>query len=220
MVRSKEDDLLKLAAQAGKEGDSGSQDGISEPRFLSGTGRRGINQQGDDPGFETRVQKPAGPTAARTEKAAEKEPAKKAAPRPRGSAAERTIEEVSEALQERADEFFAVVSLMFPVTGVYGAENSDKAIRALLKIGKRRPKLLTVLMKAADGADGFEIGRIVLGLVMAVQVDMQRIPADALPARITGVTAVVEKYFTDDEVQVNPNVTEQATNAARFQPVS
>jgi hypothetical protein len=111
----------------------------------------------------------------------------------------------------------AVLSMAMPVTGTYGVENSEKTVKALISIAKRRPKLLKVLSRAADGADGLEIGRYLAGLAVAVQVDMQRIPYDSMPAKATGVTAIVEKFFLD-ESQPNENVTEQVTHA-RFQPV-
>ena len=213
MVRptAKEDDLFALAAKGGTP-EADKEEGVSlKPVFL-GAGPRGINEPGDpnDLGFETRVKAPG---------KAEKKPADKGPGRPRGNATERSMAEIQDAIQEKFDEAFAVISIGLPVTGTYGVENSEKAVKALMSIAKRRPKLLGVLMKVADGADGIDIGRYFLGVVVALQVDMQRLPADSLPARVTGVTAVVEKYFTDDEDIPNPNVTEQVTHA-RFQPVS
>lgn len=220
MVRTaKEDDLFKLAAQAGKEDDP-AQEGLSlQPIFLGPESGR------VDEGFETRVKPPSGSPASGKNTSGNstsgKTAEKKTVGRPRGSATERSIGEVQDAIQQKFDEAFAVVSIGLPVTGTYGVENSEKAVKALISIAKRRPKLLKALLRVADGADGIEIGRYILGVGVALQVDMGRIPPDALPARVTGVTEVVNKYFIDTEggEHVNANVTEQATSA-RFQPVS
>lgn len=227
MAVKAEDDLFALAAQGGTE-ETGKETGLSVgPIFLEPESeeRRGINQRGDDPGFETRVKAPSGVSSRRkvTGGSGEtgKDAPKKAVGRPRGSATERSIEEISSALEQKFAEFFGYISLGLPVTGVYGTENSDKAVKALISIGKRRPAVMKVLMKMADGADGMDIGKFAMGLVVAVQVDMQRIQGDVLIARATGVTAVIEKYFIDEEQPVNQNVTGQATYATtRFQPVS
>lgn len=217
--KAEEDDLFKLAAQAGGKG-SAEKTGVSVSTiFLEPEPERpGINQQGDDPGFETRVKAPRGRPRKTTESAADE---KKTVTRPRGNAVERTTQEISDALQQKADEFFAVVSLGLPVTGTYGVENSQKAVKALMAIAKRRPGLMKVLSKAADAADGMELARYVAGIGVALQVDLQRIPPDMLIARATGVTAIVEKYFMEDSDPQNPNVMEQMTHASpRFQPVS
>jgi len=214
MVRSAGKDDEDLFALAAKGGSTDAKEGLPVGTVLLGSrpGQRQINQEGDDPGFETRVKPPTKTTESKT--------APKTPGRPKGNASERSIAEIQDAIQQKFDEAFAVLSIGMPVTGTYGVENSDKAVKALISIAKRRPKLLVALSKVADGADGIEIGRYALGLAVAVQVDLQRIPHDALPARVTGVTAVVEKYFVNDETQDNPNVTEQVTNVPRFQPVS
>lgn len=219
-----EDDLFALAAQAGRS-EAEAQTGLSVGTiFLEPEpDRRQINQKGDDPGFETRVRPPKASSRTRAQKpdSAEQAPAKKPVGRPRGTSSERTTQEVSDALQQKADELFAVISLGLPVTGTYGVENSDKAVKALMAIAKRRPKLLKALMRVADGADGMDLGRYVLGIGVALQVDMGRIQPDMLIARATGVTEIVEKYFVRDHAVQNPNVTEQVTHVGpRFSPVS
>jgi hypothetical protein len=224
MVRKAEDDLYALAAKAGTEAEASTQAGVSVGTiFLEPEpGQRLINEKGDDPGFETRVRPPKTSGRSRTQKADSGDaPAKKAVGRPRGSSAERSSQEISDALQQKADEFFAVISIGLPVTGTYGVENSEKSIKALMAIAKRRPGLMKALMRVADGADGLDLGRTVLGLGVALQVDLGRIPADMLIARATGVTAVVEKYFADDTSPQNENVTTQVTHASpRFTPIS
>lgn len=212
-----EDDLFQLAAKAGKE--ESAENGISLDAIFLGPEQRGINQEGDDPGFETRVKPPA--RRGRPRKTDDAEAPKKPVGRPKGSASERTAAEIAEALQSKFDEFFAVISIGMPVTGVYGVENSEKAVKALMSIGKRRPKLMHALMRVADGADGIDVGRYVLGLIFAVQVDMQRLPFDSLPARVTGVTAIVEKHFMNDgSSPENPGMTKQETTSGRFTPVT
>jgi hypothetical protein len=220
MVRKAEDDLYALAAKAGTEAEASTKAGVSvgtiflEPE----SGQRPINEKGDDPGFETRVKPPRG----RPRKTADTKPDE---PKPRGrpsrTAVERSSQEIADALQQKADEFFAVISIGLPVTGTYGVENSEKSIKALMAIAKRRPGLMKALMRVADGADGLDLGRTVLGLGVALQVDLGRIPADMLIARATGVTAIVEKYFADNDGPQNENVTTQVTHASpRFTPVS
>jgi len=213
MVRAaakEEDDLFALAA---KGGSAEAKEGLPVGTVLLGSGPRGITEPGDpnDQGFETRVKAPT---------KADSKPGPKPSARGKGSASERSIAEIQDAIQEKFDEALAVLSIGMPITGTYGVENSEKAVKALISIAKRRPKLLTALSKVADGADGIEIGRYLLGLAVAVQVDLQRIPADSLPAQFTGVTAVVRKYFMEEPEEGNPNVTEQVTTSGRFQPVS
>lgn len=214
MVRAaKEDDLYSLAAQAGKEDDP-KEEGVSlKPVFLGPQSGR------IDEGFETRVKAPdrtAQKTSARkTETAAEK----KGPGRPRGSTTERAAADIAETLEEKFALIFGLLTSALPVTGTYGVENSGKAVKSLLDIGKRRPAVMRALMKIADGADGLEIGKFALGLAVALQVDMGRMLGDALPARATGVTEVIEKYFMEDSGENdNPSVVNQVTHA-RFQPV-
>lgn len=211
-----EDDLFKLAAQAGKEGSPEAKDGISlDPIFLGpeagGVNRPNINQKGDDPGFETRVKTPG--------RRATKSDDKPAPKRPRGSAQERTIEEVAEAVENKFNQFGMYLTLGLPVTGTYMVERSPEAVKALISIGKRRPKVMQMLYRFADGADGIDIAQYIAGIAVAVQVDMGRVPADMILARATGVTAVVEKYFMQEEEPQNANVTQQPT-VGRFQTIS
>lgn len=222
MVRAagKDEDLLALAAQAGKEADT--QAGISlQPIFL-GPDRPGINQQGDDPGFDTRVKAPAGRPVSKGSKTTSDTNAsgKKPVGRPRGNAQERTVEEIAEAIEKKFNQFGAYLTIGLPVTGTYMVENSDQAVKALISIGKRRPKVMSALAKIADGGDGLDIAQYIAGIAVATQVDLGRVPADMILAKATGVTAVVEKYFVQEDDPANPNVTEQPTHAtARFQTV-
>jgi hypothetical protein len=101
---------------------------------------------------------------------------------------------------------FLALTAVAPVTGTYGAENTPKAIKALLSIGKRRPAVMKALVKFADGADSMEIAQFGIGLVVALQVDLQRVAPDSLPARVFGVTAVMDKYFVDDTQTDSPNL--------------
>lgn len=221
MVRAKgEADLFELAQAAGKEGISPSKEGIPEFRILPGSESRGINQDGDDPGFETRVRSPqSGTRASNKTTDSKKSDTGKTPGRPRGSAQERTLSDIADTLEEKFTVIFTLLAVPLPVTGTYGVENAPKAVRALLSIAKRRPLVMKALMTVADGADGLEIGAFAAGLAVAVQVDMQRIQPDSLPARATGVTAVVEKYFMEEPPVQNPGMTKQESNAARFQPI-
>lgn len=216
---SKEDDLSALAAQAG---DPGPEAGIPFGTIFLGPEERGIDQAGD-PGFKTRVKPPAAKPAAKTtasKTTASKPPAAKTTgTMPRGSAVEKSAADIAETLEEKFALLFGMVTSALPVTGTYGVENSPKAVRALIDIGKRRPAVMRALTKIADGADGMEIGKFVMGIAVAVQVDMQKMNGDELLARSVGVTEVLEKYFVDpNQPTPNDNVTEQVTYA-RFQPV-
>jgi hypothetical protein len=201
---SKEDDLFALAEKGGPDAKEGLPVGTV---LLGSDGLRGIDEKGD-PGFKTRVKAPDDKTAAK--------PA--AAKLPRGSAAEKTAADIAENLEEKFAVIFSLLTNALPVTGVYGVENSPKAVRALMDIGKRRPVVMRVLMKIADGADGMEIGKFLAGLAIAVQVDLGKMQGDELFAKTVGVTEVLEKYFLNTEEAPNENVTVQATHA-RFQPV-
>lgn len=221
MVRAtgKEDDLLALAAQAGKEDNS--ETGLFQQPIFLGSERPGITQTGDDPGFETRVKSPRTPGVSRTAKSKETgETAKKPVGRPRGNAQERTVEEISDAIEKKFSQFGAYLTIGLPVTGTYMVENSDQAVKALISIGKRRPKVMAALAKIADGGDGLDIAQYIAGIAVATQVDLGRVPPDMILAKATGVTAIVEKYFVQEDDPSNPNVTEQRTHAtSRFQTV-
>src|SRR2546426_1140814 len=69
------------------------------------------------------------------------------------------------------------------------------SVNALIDIGKRRPAVMKALLRMVDANSGLEIGKYVGGIAIAFQVDMGRIAPDALPAKITGVSAVVEEHF-------------------------
>jgi hypothetical protein len=97
-----------------------------------------------------------------------------------------------------------------PVTSVYLAENSPRAVAALVNIGKRRPGLLKHLAKVADGIDGVEVGKFLLGTLTALQVDFGRLQPDAMPARVFGVTQIIEEHFGNPEERPNPAVMFQA----------
>lgn len=153
----------------------------------------------DPPTFETRV-KSDGDKSKKTEK----EPPKRA-----GTASERQLAEIAEGITEKADQVAVIIAGITPVTSVYLAENSPRAITALVAIAKRRPGMLKALSKVADGVDAIEVGKFVLGILTALQVDFGRIPADSLPARVTGVTAVVDEHLSPEGAP-NPAVMFQA----------
>lgn len=116
---------------------------------------------------------------------------------------------------------FGLLSGVVPVTATYGTENAPKAITALLDIGKRRPAVMKALLKIADGADTLELGKFLLGIIVALQVDFGKLNGDEIQAKAFGVTAVLDKYFRNPEHPDNQNVTEQVTNGgSRFSPVA
>lgn len=207
-VKATEDDLFALAAQGGT---SEAETGLPDGRIFQGP-----DGQVKDPGFETRVKAPSS-----KEKPAEKETPKERAKLPRGTQVEKQAADIGETLEEKLAIIFGLLSGVAPITSTYGVENSPKAIRALLDIGKRRPAVMRALMTVANGADGLEIGKFVLGIVVALQVDFGKLQGNELPARVFGVTEIIEQFFIDENAPVqNPNVTGQATNGPRFQPVS
>jgi hypothetical protein len=141
----------------------------------------------------------------------------------RGTADERKLDELSGALEEKFAEFFGLLTFALPVTGVYGVENSDKATRALISIAKRRPKVMKALEHVADGVDALELGRFVVGVTLAVQVDFGRIPGDTLACEALGVTDAIRIMEAEDREQSeeNPNVMVMPERArVRFQPVN
>lgn len=207
-AKASEEDLFALAAQAGG---TGAQAGFPDGRFLQGTGGEAGGLK--DPGFETRVRPPADG----------KKPEPKATPKmPRGSAAEKTAADIADTLEDKFTVFFTMMAGVAPVTSVYGVENSPKAIKALLDIGKRRPTVMKALTKIADGADGMQLGVFAAGIVASLGVDFGRLQGDELFPRSVGVTEILEKHFKnpDYEESANPNVTEQTTHAKRFAPLA
>jgi len=141
---------------------------------------------------------------------------------PRGSAAEKTAADIAVTLEDKFTVILAMVSPVAPVTAVYGTENAPKAIKALLDIGKRRPAVMKALLKIADGADGMELGRFAMGMIVALGVDMGRFTGDEVLPKALGVHEIMEKYFLNPEYEesANPNVTEQTTHAKRFAPLA
>lgn len=210
MAGKAEDDLFKLAAQAG------SGDTEAEDRFPDEGIFRSAREVKAAPGFETRVKDPT----VKPDKA--EKPKADRAKMPRGSQVEKTAADIAETLEEKFATIFGLLSGIAPVTGTYGAENSGKAVRALLDIGKRRPSVMKAIVKIADGADGLELGKFALGLVAAFQVDTGRMDAGHLVARSTGVTDIVEKYFMGPAEPADNSATpSQAVNsAAIFEPIS
>lgn len=150
-------------------------------------------------------------------------PPKKSRPerpaRARSTASERQLAEVGEQLEEKITIIFGLASGIAPVTSVYATENSDKAIRALLAIAKRRPKVLAALTKIADGADALEISKFVIGLVIAIQVDTNRLKGDELPARLFGVTEIIEQHFIDADVAEHQNANVVPVVNSAYTPV-
>jgi hypothetical protein len=211
MAGKAEDDLFKLAEEAGGS-DSEAQDRFPDEGIF-----RPSREVKDAPGFETRVKDPTAKPSDKSEK-----PKTTRARMPRGSQTEKQAADIAETLEEKFSIIFGLVSGVAPVTGVYGTENSGKAVRALLDIGKRRPSVMKAITKIADGADGLELGKFLVGLVVALQVDMGRMDAGTLPARATGVTEIVEKYFMSPaDAPENPMMPTQVVNsAAVFEPIS
>lgn len=158
--------------------------------------------------FKTRVS---------TEKGSGK-PAKEKTPKPapaRGTATERQVAEIGEALEEKAGQLAAVMSGVLPVTAVYMGERSPQAIQALLSIAKKNPKILAGLRKAAVGIDVLELGQFLVGIAVAMQVDMGRLKGHEMIAQSMGVTAILDEYFSEGPgEEFNPAVTVQAPNFA------
>jgi hypothetical protein len=141
---------------------------------------------------------------------------------PRGSQPEKVAADIAETLEEKFTLIFGTMAGALPVTSVYGVENSPKAVRALLDIGKRRPMVMRALVKIADGADGLEVGKFIGGIAMAVQVDLGRVDGNSMPAHVFGVTEILEKFFVEQEADPNnPSVTKQdVQDAPRFSTIS
>jgi hypothetical protein len=152
------------------------------------------------------------PLVEETPKRGPKPKQEKAARPLRGTASERQLAEIGEALEEKMAGVGALLSGIAPVTSVYAVERSPRAIAALLSIAKRRPKVLAALSKAADGVDVLEIAQFAAGLVVAMQVDAGRLKGNELPAQALGVTGILEEFFTEPQEQnmTNPAVMTQA----------
>lgn len=122
------------------------------------------------------------------------------------TASERELAALGEQLEEKISVVFGLSAGIAPVTSVYAIENQDKAIRALLGIAKRRPAVLKALSKVADGADALEIGRFLLGILVCIQVDTQRLRGDEIQCRAFGVTEVLERHFVAQDAEPQPGV--------------
>jgi hypothetical protein len=80
---------------------------------------------------------------------------------------------------------------------------------------------MKALVAFANGADGMEVGKFILGILVAIQVDFGRLNGDELPARAFGVTQIIVDHFSDDVPSApNPNVMGQMADGQRFTPVS
>lgn len=209
MAATRRERLAALSGQSGREAESGREadkreagatEDNSEGGFpfavLQGSGH-GV----DTPVFESRIKTP--------EEKPKPEKSEKPTPKRAGTATERQLEEIRESLQDKTDELAIVIAGITPVTSVYLAENGPLALNALLNIAKRRPAMLKVLSKAADGIDAMTVGKFALGFLTALQVDFGRLQPDSMPARVTGVTAVIEEHLSPED-KPNPAVTFQA----------
>lgn len=116
----------------------------------------------------------------------------------RNTAGERQAAEIGDALYDKMVTFFAMLSGFLPVTSVYAVENSERAINALVNIGKRNPKVLAILAKTANGVDALELGKFVIGILVCLQVDTGRAQGDELIARAMGVTAIIDEHFGEN----------------------
>lgn len=136
-----------------------------------------------------------------------------------GSAAEKRIQKLTAELQDQTDMLAGIMSLRLPVTAVYTAENSPKAIEALMNIARKRPKMLDALEKASDSFDAISIGKFAIGMGVAFQIDTGRLAPDSFPAVATGVTKTFMENFTD-EGDTNQNVMSmpEPKHAVRFEP--
>lgn len=143
-----------------------------------------VDSPEDDP-IETRVRKP------RERKTTTR----------RSTKDERAVGDIAEKLQEQFDLLFTALTAIKPVTGTYALANSEKAVTALLDIAKKRPKFMAVLSKFADGFNGLDVATYVIGILIALQVDAGTLDAQSVPARLTGVSKIVDEYFSDEPTE-------------------
>lgn len=149
-----------------------------------------------------------------------KEAKKENEPKRRGTAQERSLQQLAEEIETQLDTVFGLISTMMPVTGVYAVKNSEKAVKAFIEIAKNRPAVLKALSKVADGANAVTIGQYILGIMVCIQVDSGRIKPDSVPAQVLGVTAVVDEFFAEEKPSdINPNVVVMDVPHGRFSPV-
>lgn len=214
MANSRTEELARIAAEAGEDGPGGDSgpfkefttEGPSIGRILQGP----VKVTPPEDAIPTRVKVP-------TVKETPKEKPKPS----RGTASERELAELTDQLTEQVGTVAGLIHGIAPVTSVYAAQNSGKALEALVSIAQRHPAMLKGLKKAADGVDAMEIAKFVIGLVMCIQVDTGRLNGDEFPARMFGVTEIMDEYFNDETVPPpNPNLTGlPVPNAYTFQPV-
>lgn len=217
MVSRREQLLAKVREEAGGEAGEGNQEAGTEEGFPGGL-LRGTGSGVDDgpvsfvePLSSVRLVSPPDPTTRVDELPTPKLGERKG----RGTASERQAEEIGDALADKVNTIFAMCSGLAPVTSVYAVQNSDKAVKALINIGKRNPKILAALSKAANGVDALEVGKYILGIMVCIQVDTGRAKGDELPCRAFGVTEILEEHFWDaEEVVANPSVFVQAPRFA------
>lgn len=200
----------QLAALSGDSGggNSGESDdkdsGIPFPIFLE-------EQTVSDDAYQTRVKVSEKPTP--KEKTDTKPTFAERKTQRVGTASERQIAEIEDALIGKLDDIAVLTRDFLPVTSVYMAERGPHATKALLSIAKRRPKLLKALEKAADGVDAVEVAKFVAGIVWCIQVDFGRVDGTDIPSQVLGVTSILDEYFTDREKpDTNPSVLVQAPN--------
>lgn len=214
MAGTRREQLAALIADAdsGKPGDDAGNLRIAEangprPEAEAGFPFELLSGSGVIPEEEipTRVKKPS----------KDDKPADKPAAR-RNTAVEREIAEIEETLNDKIGAAFMLAGGLAPVTSVYGAENSEKAVTALMGIARRRPGILKYIRQGADVIDVLEIAKFFGGLVIAVQVDAQKLRGDELPARAFGVTEILEQHFWNEDTMTNPAVMVQAP---RYAPV-
>lgn len=80
-----------------------------------------------------------------------------------------------------------------PTAEEYGAENADKAARALMQLGSRYDLILKLLIRWVMSESAVYIIKYLAGLSIAVRVDFEQVHPDSKISKWTGVTPAWDK---------------------------
>lgn len=70
----------------------------------------------------------------------------------------------------------------------YGTLNSAKAVKSMLELGQKYPPVMKALVRFAASGNAYYVLKYVLGLAVAIRIDMEGLNPDMRIAKILGVT--------------------------------
>lgn len=110
--------------------------------------------------------------------------------RPKSQGLETRLKALQVDLSDNMKTAGAICGAVLPVTGYILVEDSDDFTNAIIRLARRHPRALLALEKAAEVGPGVVVGKELLKLGVALQVDGGKLQPDAIPSKYLGVERV------------------------------